>query len=54
MNSQSIADVGIGVLCTVFFGIGAFTEGKFASFALIWAGMMTGYLMTTYLNEVEE
>jgi len=54
MSSQSIADAGIGALCTVFFCIGAFTDGRVSSFALIWAGMMTGYLITTYLNEVQE
>jgi len=51
MSSQSIADAGIGALCAVFFCIGAFTDGRVSSFALIWAGMMTGYLLTTYLEQ---
>jgi hypothetical protein len=55
MSSQIIADAGIAIMALVFFGVGAMTDGRVSSFALIWAGMCTGYLLTTYMvDEVDE
>jgi hypothetical protein len=53
MNGQVIADTGIAIIALVFYCVGAFTDGRVSSFALIWAGMCTGYLVTTYMVDEE-
>ena len=49
-----IADIACAALAVLFLVLGITTEGLFAKFALIWGGMLAGYVCTTYLNYSEE
>jgi hypothetical protein len=53
-KSQVIADIGIGILATIFLFTCWGREGWLFNAGLIWAGMNAGYLVTVYLNQEEE
>jgi hypothetical protein len=53
-KSQVIADIGIGILATIFLFTCWGREGWLFNAGLVWAGMNAGYLVTVYLNQEEE
>ena len=53
-KSQVIADIGIGILATIFLFTCWGREGWLFNAGLVWAGMNAGYLVTVYLNQGEE
>ena len=53
-KSQVIADIGIGILATIFLFTCWGREGWLFNAGLVWAGMNSGYLVTVYLNQGEE
>jgi glycerol uptake facilitator-like aquaporin len=53
-KSQTIADIGIGILATIFLFTCWGHEGWLFNLALIWGGMCAGYIVTIYLNEGED
>jgi hypothetical protein len=46
-------DIACAVLATLFIYLGLTNDGLLFKLALVWGGMLTGYIVTTYLN-VEE
>ena len=48
-----LADIAIAVLATLSLVLGMCLDGIIGKFAMLWAGMLFGYVCTTYLN-VEE
>lgn len=53
-KSQTVADIGIAVLATIFLFTCWGREGWLFNAGLVWAGMNAGYLVTVYLNQEEE
>ena len=54
-KSQVIADIGIGILATIFVFICWDREsGWLFQAGLVWAGANLGYLITVYLNVGED
>ena len=53
-KSQVIADIGIGILATIFLFTCWGREGWLFNAGLVWAGMNAGYLVTVYLNHGDE
>ena len=53
-KSQVIADIGIGILATIFLFTCWGEGGWIFNAGLVWAGMNAGYLVTVYLNQGEE
>lgn len=53
-KSQVIADIGIGILATIFLFTCWGREGWLFNAGLVWAGMNAGYLVTVYLNQGED
>ena len=53
-KSQVIADIGIGILATIFLFTCWGREGWLFNAGLVWAGMNAGYLITVYLNQGED
>jgi hypothetical protein len=53
-KSQVIADIGIGILATVFLFTCWGREGWLFQAGLVWAGTQIGYLGTVYLNKGED
>ena len=53
-KSQTIADIGIAVLATVFLFTCWGREGWLFQAGLVWAGANIGYLVTVYLNQGED
>ena len=53
-KSQVIADIGIGILATIFLFTCWGREGWLFQAGLVWAGANVGYLITVYLNQEEE
>lgn len=49
-----LADIGIGVIATLFIVLGLHYDGLIGKFAMLWSGMLFGYICTTYLNYSEE
>jgi hypothetical protein len=49
-KSVILADIGCAVLATLFLVLGMTIDGLLAKFALVWGGMLAGYVATTYLN----
>jgi hypothetical protein len=49
-KSQTLADIGIGILATIFLFTCWGREGWLFQSGLIWAGTQIGYLGTVYLN----
>jgi hypothetical protein len=49
-----IADIACAALAVLFLVLGITLDGVIAKFALIWGGMLAGYVCTTYLNYSEE
>jgi len=50
-KSQTIADIGIAVLATIFLFTCWGREGWLFQAGLVWAGANIGYLVTVYLNQ---
>jgi hypothetical protein len=51
MDKTAIAyDLACAVLATLFIYLGLTNDGLLYKFALIWGGMLAGYITTTYLN----
>lgn len=53
-KSQTIADIGIAVLATIFLFTCWGREGWMFQAGLVWAGANIGYLITVYMNEGEQ
>ena len=53
-KSQVIADIGIGILATIFLFTCWGREGWLFNAGLVWAGMNAGYLVTVYLNQEDD
>ena len=53
-KSQVIADIGIGILATIFLFTCWGKEGWLFNAGLVWAGMNAGYLVTVYLNQEDD
>lgn len=54
-KSQTLADIGIAVLATIFVFICWDSDGnRLFQAGLVWAGMNAGYLVTIYLNKGED
>lgn len=53
-KSEVIADIGIGILATIFLFTCWGREGWLFNAGLVWAGMNAGYLVTVYLNQGED
>ena len=49
-----LADIAIAVLATLSLILGALTDGVLAKSAMLWGGMLAGYVCTVYLNYSEE
>jgi hypothetical protein len=49
-----LADIAIGVIATLFIVLGLHYDGLIGKFAMLWSGMLFGYICTTYLNYSEE
>jgi hypothetical protein len=43
-------DIACAVLATIFIYIGFTNDGLLFKLALLWGGVLTGYVLTTYLN----
>ena len=50
-KSVILADIGIAVLATLLLVLGVTTDGLLGKSALVWGGMLVGYICTIYLNE---
>jgi hypothetical protein len=53
-KSQTLADIGIAVLATIFLFTCWGREGWLFQAGLIWGGMCAGYIVTIYLNQGED
>lgn len=53
-KSQVLADIGIGILATIFLFTCWGREGWLFNAGLVWAGANIGYLITVYLNGDDE
>jgi len=53
-KSQTLADIGIGILATIFLFTCWGREGWLFQAGLVWAGAQFGYLITVYLNKGED
>jgi len=49
-KSQTLADIGIAVLATIFLFTCWDREGWLFQAGLVWAGANIGYLITVYMN----
>ena len=43
-------DIGCAVLATIFIYLGLTNDGLLFKLALLWGGVLAGYVITTYLN----
>ena len=43
-------DIACAVLATIFTYLGLTNDGLLFKLALLWGGVLTGYVVTTYLN----
>ena len=53
-KSQTVADILIAVLATIFLFTCWGREGWLFQAGLVWAGANLGYLVTVYMNEGED
>jgi len=53
-KSQTLADIGIAILATIFLLTCWGREGWLFQAGLVWAGMNAGYLITVYLNRGDD
>jgi len=53
-KSQTLTDIGIAVLTTIFLFTCWGREGWLFQSGLVWAGANVGYLITVYLNKGED
>lgn len=53
-KSQTLTDIGIAVLATIFLFLCWGREGWLFQAGLVWAGVNIGYLATSYLNQGED
>lgn len=53
-KSQTLADIGIAVLATIFLFTCWGREGWLFNAGLVWAGTQIGYLITVYMNQGED
>jgi hypothetical protein len=53
-KTQTIADIGIAIMATVFLVSCWDREGWLFQAGLLWAGANFGYLITVYLNQGED